>query len=55
MHKCKFQSLKRTLRMSQVFPHYILIKKKTIYEVIGFLSKHVGGRPETCINVRFRL
>ena len=29
--------------------------KKPIYKVLVFLSKHGGGRPETCINVRFRL
>ena len=28
--------------------------KKLIYKVFVFLSKDGGGRPETCINVRFR-
>ena len=30
--------------------------KKQMYKVFGFSSKYaLGGRPETCINVRFRL
>ena len=55
MHKRAFQALKRAfLHVPHLPPPYFDFKKKTIWKVIGFLSKYVGGRPETCINVRFR-
>ena len=55
MHKRAFQGLKRTFMHVSNLPPPYFDKKKLIYKVIGFLSKYVGGRPETCINVRFRL
>ena len=54
MHKRAFQALKRAfLHVPHLPPPYFDFKK-TIWKVIGFLSKYVGGRPDTCINVRFR-
>ena len=54
MHKRAFQALKRTFMHDSGLPHHNLIIK-LIYKVFGFLlSKHGGGRPEICINVRFR-
>ena len=53
MHKRAFQALKRTFMHVSCLPHHILIII-LIHKVFSFLSKYGGGRPETCINVRFR-
>ena len=53
MHKCAFQSLKRTFMHVSSLPQPFFDKKKQLIYKIGFLSKNDGGRPETCINVRF--
>ena len=53
MHKRAFQALKRTFMHVSGLPHHILIIKLN-YKVFGFIIKYGGGRPETCINVRFR-
>ena len=53
MHKRAFLVLKRTSMHRSGFPHHILIKNQLIKHLV-FLSKYGGGRPETCINVRFR-
>ena len=53
MHKRAFQALKRTfMHVSGLPPPYF--DKKLIYKFLVLLSKYGGGRPETCINVRFR-
>ena len=54
MHKRAFQGLKRTFIHVSGLPPPYFENKKSFCRVIGFLSKHGGGRPETCINVRFR-
>ena len=56
MHKRAFQALKRTfMHVSGSSPTAYFDLKKQFYKVIGFFkSKYGGGRPETCINVRFR-
>ena len=46
-------TLKRTFLHVSGFHHQILIIE-LIYKVFGLSSKYYGGRPETCINVRFR-
>ena len=54
MHKRAFQGLKRTfMHVSGLPPPYFDNKTKFIYKLV-LLSKYGGGRPETCINVRFR-
>ena len=54
MHKRAFQALKRTfMHVSDLPPSYFDFKKLIIYKLV-FLSKYGGGRPDTCINVRFR-
>ena len=53
MHKRAFQALKRTFMHVSGLPHHILIIKLIYYNLV-LLSKYGGGRPETCINVRFR-
>ena len=53
MHKRSFQDLKRKFMLVSGLPHHILVNER-ISKLIGFLSKSGGGRPETCINVRFR-
>ena len=54
MHKRAFQGLKRTFIHVSGLPRHILITK-SIYKAIDFLkSKSGGGRPEICLNVRFR-
>ena len=53
MLKRAFQALKRTFLHVSGFHHHILIIK-LIYKVFGLPSKYYEGRPETCINVRFR-
>ena len=55
MHKRAFQALKRTFMHVSGLPTPFFDLKKKIYKVIGFLSNYGVGRPETCINVRFRL
>ena len=53
MHKRAIQALKRMfMHVSGLFPTYLI--KKLIYKLFGFFLKDGGGRPETCINVRFR-
>ena len=52
MHKRAFQALKRTFRHVSGLP-LSYFDKKSIYKFL-LLSKNAGGRPETCINVRFR-
>ena len=55
MQKRAFQVLKRTfMHVSGLLLSYFLFKRKTIYKIIRFLSKYGGGRPKTCISVRFR-
>ena len=53
MHKRALQTLKRMFMHVSGPPHQILMKKPNIYKLV-FLSKHSGGRTETCINVRIR-
>ena len=56
MHKRAFQALKRMF-MHVSGPRHHILTIKLIYKVIVLLSKYMGeggGRPETCINVRFR-
>ena len=54
MHKRTFQALKRTfMHVSGLLPAYFYFKK-VITNYLVILSKDGGGRPETCINVRFR-
>ena len=49
MHKSASQGLKRTFMHVSGLPQpYFDLKNKTIYKLIGFLSKNVGGR-----NARF--
>ena len=53
MHKRAFQGLKR-MHVSDLPPPYFL-KKNNVYKLFFFFkSKYAAGRPETCINVRFR-
>ena len=54
MHKRAFQGLKRTFMHVSGLPHHILIIKLYFIKYLVLLSKYGGGRPETCINVRFR-
>ena len=53
MHKREFQGLKRTFMHVSGFPQHILIKNQKLYKLVLF-SKYAAGRPETCINERFR-
>ena len=53
MPKHAFQALKRTFMHVSGLPHQILITKNYFIKYLVFLSKYDGGRPETCINVRF--
>ena len=54
MHKRAFQGLKRTfMHVSGLPPPYFDLKKLNIL-VFGFFNQKMVGRPETCINVRFR-
>ena len=54
MHKRAFQGLKRTfMHVSGLPPPYFDNKTKYFINLV-LLSKYGGGRPETCINVRFR-
>ena len=54
MHKRAFQGLKHTFMHFSGLPlPYFDFKKKLIIKFLVFLSDG-GGRPETCINVRFR-
>ena len=53
MRKRAFQALERTfMHVSGLPPRYY--DNKISYKNFGLLSKYGGGRPETCINVRFR-
>ena len=55
MHKRAFQALKRTfMHVSGLLPPYFDLKKTNLFIIWFFLLKDGGGRPETCINVRFR-
>ena len=60
MHERVFQGLKRTfMHVSGLPPPYFdkkkqIEKKKQSIKYLVLLSKDGGGRPETCINVRFR-
>ena len=54
MYKRAFQGLKRTFIHVAGLPHHILITKSFDKAIDFFKSKSGGGRPETCINVRFR-
>ena len=55
MHKHAFQGLKRTfLHVSGLPLPYFDNKTKNFIKFLVWLSKYGGGRPETCINVRFR-
>ena len=52
MHKRAFQSLKRPfMHVSGLQPPFF--DNKTVLYKLVLLSKYGGGRPETCINVRF--
>ena len=53
MHKRAFQALKRMFMNVSGLPHHNSIKNQILYKLV-LLSKYGGGRPETCINVRFR-
>ena len=54
MHQRAFQTLKRTLKLVSGLPLPYFDFVKTNLESIWFLlSKFGGGRPETCINVRY--
>ena len=54
MHKRAFQVLKRMfMHDSGLPPPYFDNKTRILYKLV-LLSKYGGGRPETCINVRFR-
>ena len=53
MHKRAFQALKRTFMHVTGPPHHILIIKLN-NKVFGFIIEIWWGRPEKCINVRFR-
>ena len=44
MHKRAFQALKRTFMHVSGLPHHILIKKKLIYIVFGFLNQNMVGK-----------
>ena len=53
MHKGAFQGLKRKfMHVSGLLPPYFDLKNQILYKLV-LLSKYDGGRPETCINVRF--
>ena len=53
MHKRAFRALKRTfVCASGLSPPYFDKTNKLLYKLF-LLSKSVGGRPETCIKVRF--
>ena len=52
MHKRAYQALKRTFMHVSRLP--LILIKKLIYKVFSLLTKYGGGRPETCMNVRFR-
>ena len=55
MHKRAFQGLKRMfMHISGLPPPYFDKKLIIIVYKLVLLSKYGGGRPETCINVRFR-
>ena len=54
MHKRAFQALKRTFKHVSCLPHHILIINQKIYNLVLLSKNGGGGRPETCINVRFR-
>ena len=54
MHKRAFQGLKRTFMHVSGLPPPYFDKKPFFIKYLVFLSKDGGGRPETCINVRFR-
>ena len=54
MHKRAFQALKRTfMHVTGLLTPYFDKKNQKLYKLV-LISKHGGGRPETCINVRFR-
>ena len=53
MHKRAFRALKhKFMNVPHLPPPYFVGKKKFKKQMV-FLSKYVGGRPETCITVRF--
>ena len=53
MHKYAFRGLKRTfMHVSGLPPQDFDFKKKLLIKLV-LLSKYGGGRPKTCINVRF--
>ena len=54
MHKRAFQDLKLTFMHVSGLPHHIQTEKKLFSNLFCCLSKYGGGRPEKCINVRFR-
>ena len=55
MHNRAFQALKRTfMHVSGLPPPYFDNKTKYFINYLVLLSKYGGGRPETCINERFR-
>ena len=54
MYKRAFQALKRTFMHVSGLPHHVLIKKPITLQNDFLFSKYGGGRPDTCINVRFR-
>ena len=54
MHKLAFEGLKRMfMHVSSLPQPYFDLKNQLIYK-LGFYQKNDGGRPETCITVRFR-
>ena len=55
MHKRAFQAPKRTfMHVSGLPPPYFDNKTNLFNKYLVLLSKYGGGRPETCINVRFK-
>ena len=55
MHKRAFQGLKRTFMLvSGLPPPYFALKKNKFIKCFVYLSNDGRGRPDTCINVRFR-
>ena len=54
MHKRAFQGLKRTFMQVIGLPTPFFDNKTNLKSNLFFKSKSGGGRPGTCINVRFR-
>ena len=53
MHKSAFQALKYAfMHVSGLYHHFLIIKLNILQN--SFIIKIWWGRPETCVNVRFR-